>query len=501
MKYIVNGKQAKQIDRICIQEAGIPSVVLMERAALRLSEHIRQNYSKKENILIVCGMGNNGADGVCAGRILSEWGYRVSVFLLGNRDKATDEMKQQLAIAEYVKLSFVTNPVLKEYTVLLDGMFGIGLSRDIEGKYREWIEKINAWEGKVIAIDIPSGVDADTGQIFGTAVKADETITFGYTKIGMLLYPGRLFAGKVKTEYIGFLQNAVKQSGVAACIYEKKDCKKMFPKRKPHSNKGTYKKVLVIAGSKEISGAAYFAGAAAYGMGCGLVKIVTQENNRTMLQERIPEALLSIYRGSEEGLSEEERNRVQKELEWASVVVAGPGIGTDRVAKQLLEEVLKEKAKPVVLDADALNLLAQMPQYFDKKNRLSLSENYVLTPHCKEMSRLVKQPVDAVKKSIYDVSKMTDKAVLVLKDAPTLVSDGKRVSINASGNSALAKGGSGDVLSGMIGGLLALGMESFEAAALGVYLHGLTADEYVKSNSSSSMTARDILRLLPKVLP
>ena len=254
----------------------------------------------------------------------------------------------------------------------------------------------------------------------------------------------------------------------------------------------------MIAGSEQISGAAYFAAEAAYRMGSGLVKVLTHENNRTMLQTKLPEALLKTY-ADEDRISSLE---LKKELSWASVVIIGPGLGISQTAELLLKEVLKIKDIPVLIDADGLNLLSNLSEYFGENRIIRLPANFVLTPHLKEMSRLTGSGVLEIQENIMDTaSRHTEGATVVLKDARTVVSDGTKIYLNQSGNSALAKGGSGDVLSGMIGGLLARGMEPFYAAALGVYLHGLTAEEYVKRGGFSTMFASDILEELSSILP
>ncbi len=493
MKYLLNAKEAGDLDRISIREYLMPSLVLMERASLALAEKIRENFEKTEKILVLCGTGNNAGDGVAAGRILSEWGYQVSLFLIGGGEKVSKELERQIAIAKKTGLSFVTAPELSGYPVLIDAIFGIGLSREVGGVYQTWIQKMNESGSKIVSVDIPSGVSATTGEILGTAVKADITVTFGENKLGMVLYPGYLQAGKVFVCDIGFPKEALEALKPGVFHYEPSDLETLFPKRVPYSNKGTYGKLLVIAGSESISGAALFAAKAAYRTGCGLVKIISHENNRTMLQTKLPEALFSFY-------TEEIPDR-KDDLNWADAVVIGPGIGTGEQGKTLMSQVMRVQDKPVLIDADGINLLAAEKSWV-KNGMLTLPDNFILTPHLKEFSRLMDIPVPEIQAEFMNYAMCPKNgAVLVLKDARTFVSDGKKVYLNTSGNHALAKGGSGDVLSGIIGGLLARGMEDFTAAALGVYLHGLAAEEYIKEKSSSSMLATELVDLLAEVLP
>ncbi len=494
MQYLLNAKEAGELDKISIQKYGIPSLVLMERAALALSKRVAELPNLSETkILIICGMGNNGGDGAACGRILKEWGYDVSVFLIGNREKASTEMRTQLEIAEKLSMTFVSEPDLNQFPVLIDAIFGIGLSREVTGEYAEWIQKINQSSSYVISVDIPSGISADNGAVLGEAVKADRTVTFGIGKLGLFLNAGRQYAGEVFIEDIGFPAAALEETAPKAFFYTKKEVTALFPKRKQNSHKGSYGRLLMIAGSENISGAAFFAAKAAYLLGCGLVKVVTHQNNRSMIQEKIPEALHAFY--GEEGYDLEE------DIKWAAAVVVGPGLGKTHVAEMLLSRVLEIREIPVLIDADGLNLLAKKEEYV-KDGEIFLPGNFVLTPHLLEMSRLTGALPERLKEAALEFVKRTrNGAVLVMKDSRTLVSDGKQVYVNLTGNHALAKGGSGDVLSGIIGGLLARGVEIFLAAALGVYLHSLTADEYIKTRSSSSMLASDILEMLPEILP
>lgn len=503
MSIVLDAEQAKEVDRVAIRELGMPSLVLMERASLGVAKAVARKTSPEDRILAVCGSGNNGGDGVAAARMLSQWGYSVTILLLGKEEKFTEEMAAQVRVARNLGMQIVKEGQaeidLTGYSGILDGIFGIGLAREVKGNYRKWIEKINDSGIDVYAIDIPSGIHATTGKVLGAGICAKATVTFGSMKLGMALYPGRTHAGEVIVEDIGFPKEAYRDISAKYFYYDGEDLKKYFPKRIPQSNKGSYGKLLVVAGSENMGGAALFSARAGYLVGAGLVKVVTHENNRVMLQEKLPEALLGIY---DDGGTYD----LSKDLAWATAVVIGPGLGQGEAGQSLLRQVLRlkdgERSLPVLIDADGLNILAGWPEYFDREGRLLLPEQFVLTPHLKEMSRLRKCSVGDVREDLLgSVRDHGAGAVVVQKDAVTLVSDGRQIYVNMSGNNALAKGGSGDVLSGIIGGLLARGVDGFLAGCLGVYLHGLTAEEYVKLRSPSSMLASDILEILPWVLP
>lgn len=526
LKYIADAREAKEIDRISIEEIGIPSVVLMEKASLSVAGCVKgQIKSEKDSVLVICGVGNNGGDGVAAGRLLWEDGVDVTVLILGQKKRISPEMQVQLKIARNLGMKILwddcsavdgqyekrisailentgTGKVTEEYSIIVDAIFGIGLTREIVGSYREWISWINACSARIISVDIPSGIHASTGAVLGIGVRADMTVTFGVNKRGLVLYPGAGYAGQVIVSDIGFPQKALLRAVPGAYTLQQDELPKYLPVRGKRTNKGSYGRVLVIAGSPDMSGACYLASEAAYRVGCGLVRVITARENTQVIRTKLPEAIVTAY---SPGLSDEEMKTVHQALNWATSIVIGPGIGKNPDAEKLLRLVLEEQQNKVVIDADGLNLLAEMEEYFvsdaGKSRQIALSERFILTPHLKEMSRLLRRPVEEIAATVAETAKnSTTGCTMVLKDARTVVSDGTQVYINTTGNNALAKGGSGDVLSGMIGGLLAQGMEPFPAAQLAVCIHGLAADYYVQENGQYGMLASDLLAAIPKVL-
>lgn len=551
MRYITDAKEAKQIDNISINEIGIPSLVLMERAALSIVEETEKIYQeistnacvkekagelsanayakkktgdsilKSENcvegsiiknthsgILVVAGMGNNGADGVAAARMFAHDGIKTAVKLVGNIEHASEEMKKQLEIAKNLGISFVTDMEKNEYDIIVDAIFGIGLSREITGEYREIIEKINESSSYIVSVDISSGVNATDGKILGTAVKADMTVTFGNLKRGMLLFPGAAYSGEIKVKDIGFPDKAAESVSPKAYTFEKKDLYSMLPQRKMRTNKGSYGKVLVIAGCETMCGACYFSAAAAYRAGCGLVRVLTAKENMQILKTKLPEAIVGSYDEEfEDGIDFTPKKEVEEAIGWADVIVIGPGLGKSMKAKSLVKRILKVVDKTVIIDADGLNILAEFIE--NKEQSIdNLGTNFILTPHLKEMSRLAGETTDEIKNDMPYYATAQAECNIVLKDARTIVGEGKnifdgKIYINTSGNNALATGGSGDVLSGIIAGIAAQdrGMKPAFAAALGVYVHGLTAEKYNETKSRYSMTASDIIDVLQEVMP
>lgn len=506
MQYVLNAVQAKKIDSISINNVGIPSMVLMERAALAVADavekHIKksgmgtQKAKRKFRILSVCGSGNNGADAVAAARILYERGYNAEVFAV--KREGTEEFEKQLSIARASKVRIINRAKFGEYNIIIDGLFGIGLSRNVEGLYAQIINGINESDAWVLSVDIPSGINASDGRIMSTAVKADKTVTFGYTKIGNVLYPGAEYAGKVKTADAGFAKKAVKSIRNKAFTYSAEDlC--LIPKRKAHSNKGTYGKVLVIAGSASMGGAASLAALAAYRSGAGLVKVLTHENQRTAVQKNVPEAIVETYG---DGITQTEINEIMKNaLSWATCVIIGPGISTSDTASWMTEYILRNSTVTTVLDADALNLIAQKKEF---KELLKDGVTFIVTPHLGEMARLTGTSVPVIQgKLIETAGKFAKKynVVCVLKDARTIVAaPSGDIYVNTSGNSGMATGGSGDVLTGVIAGMKVSGLDTFDAACVGVLLHGLGGDHAAEKRGEHGMKAGDIIDGITNVM-
>ena len=279
----------KNCDKNTIEFYKMSSDVLMERAALAVVKKIRQQGYDTTQVLVVCGTGNNGGDGVAVARILYEQGVSTRILLADASHAYSDGIKNQLAIAENYGVPILTEWEEAADTLIVDAIFGIGLSRQIEGKTADLIRKINEKNVPVVAVDIASGISADNGAVLGCAVKADMTVTFAFKKLGQLLYPGADYTGKLFVCDIGITKKSWLEKKPSYFALEKEDLKKL-PKRENRSNKGSYGKVLLIAGSPDMGGAAVFASAAAYASGCGLVKVVTAEENRTALLTKVPEA-------------------------------------------------------------------------------------------------------------------------------------------------------------------------------------------------------------------
>lgn len=489
MKYLLNSAQMKACDSYTINEKGIPSAVLMERAALAVVEEIHSSFPERKRVLVLCGSGNNGGDGFAIARLLLLAGVQADVYFAGKETSLTEETALQKKIFENYHGKLCRNPEFGEYTLLVDALFGIGLSRKVAGSYASVLQAAGNSGLPVVAVDMPSGISADTGEVMGTALRADVTVTFAFAKTGQILYPGADYCGRLVVRDIGItaLEGLRKE---AVFTYEKDDLRRL-PGRISRSNKGSYGKVLLIGGAPGMAGAAVLSGRAAYRTGCGLVRVFASECCRNVIQGLLPEALYTSW-------TEVSPDELSGLLDWADVIGIGPGLGKSAEAEAFLSQVLTQWTGPLVVDADGLNLLAAHPEYLPKECR-----NIIVTPHPGEMSRLTGRPISAILEDIPGTARdyaCAGRMICVLKDARTAVSDGRQVYLNTSGNDGMAVGGSGDVLTGIICGLLAQGMPEYEAACMGVYLHGLCGDGARVRLGARSMLASDIADSLPEVL-
>lgn len=493
MEQLVTSQEMQQFDDYTVKQVGMSALVLMERAAQAVVEIVLQQSTDLNKVAVICGYGNNGADGVAVARLLKLKNIDVTIYLVGNPELSSAAMKQQLHIASVYQVPMITTQPqdFHQYTLIIDALFGIGLSREIVNEFATVINAINQSQVKVVAIDLPSGIDADNGQILGCAIKADLTVTFGYNKLGLVLFPGADYAGQVSIADIGIYANK-------APVYyslQADDLVKLIPQRANHSHKGTFGKVLVIAGSNEMSGAAYFSAKAAYRTGAGLVQIYTHQSNRAILLSQLPEALITTY-----DTDKIDEQQLQQLMQWATVIVIGPGIGLSASSYQILTYVLMKANVPVIIDADGLNMLPNLLHLISR-----VKYPVFITPHVGEMARLCKTDIKLISENMIQAAQQCTNqyhVTCILKDARTVISspDNQTICINQSGNNGMAKGGSGDVLTGILAGLIAQGIDLSYAAQVGVYLHGLAGNEAAKAKGQYSMLPTDLIEQIENVL-
>lgn len=491
MIYLPTGEQMRRADLYTIEEIGVPSMVLMERAALEVVRCMEEEQLNFRKVLVICGSGNNGGDGYAIARLLHLKGHDVTIFFAGNSQKRSEENAQQAKIAAHYEIPVITNLGTEEYSVIIDALFGTGLKREVTGHYREVLCSVNQMAGKKVAVDLPSGIHDTTGARMGIAFCADLTVAIAFPKRGLFLQEGNVCAGKILTGDIGISSETFSE-GTVTFGYEKQDLFLGFPKRKKNSHKGSYGKVLMIAGSKGMSGAAYLSAKAAYAVGAGLVQIYTHEENRVILQQLLPEAIITTY-------DTFDSEQLEKLIQWADLIGIGCGLGKSDTAERVMQYTLKRALVPCVVDADGINILSKHMEWIEETNAL-----IVLTPHMKEMSRMLQCSVkELIEQRMEKLHAFVEryKVVCVLKDARTLVAkEHQNTYLNLSGNAAMAKAGSGDVLVGVIVGILAQQCEPYTSACLGVFLHGLAGDMARDKKGAYSVLASDLVAEISSVL-
>lgn len=509
-QYLVTAAEMKRYDAATIEKHQIPSLVLMERAALATVEELqRERGAAPCRVLVAAGCGNNGGDGLAAGRLLMAEGYTVTFVLLGDASRCSAETSRQLSILRSYGAEIYSTIPENEYDIVIDAVFGIGLSRPVQGVCRDAIERINGCGGYVCSVDIPSGIDADTGRVMGCAVRADLTVAYGFRKRGHVLYPGASYTGKLRCRGMGVDEGSF--YGCPPALYMLAgEIGAFLPQRRPDGNKGTFGKALVIAGSANAAGAGLMAAKGAFCAGAGMVRLVTDAVNRDAALQYVPEAMLLTYPsgGSPErqdgawdaaGVTEAFLTELAAAERWADCLLIGPGLGKDENARRLLRFAVERSALPLVADADALNLLAEDETLLNRLAQGALEGRAViLTPHPGEFARLygcaaaeVREHLTAYPRLLADRLHCT----VVCKDARTAVMcpGAEEGYLNTTGNAGMATAGTGDVLAGMITGLLAQGLSAAQAAVAGVYLHGAAGDLAAGDKGQASMTATDLI--------
>lgn len=515
---LLTAAQMRACDDYTINQKGIPSQTLMERAARAAMEVLRSepdlHMTDDTRVVLLCGSGNNGGDGFAMARFLFEDGVDAIVCYAGEwQENTPDEQEMSLECARQYRLwrdgggkTLNRLPTFRpDRTLVVDALFGIGLNREIEGLAAQWIQEVSFHGCPVLAIDIPSGVQADSGRVPTCALHATVTATIGEIKRGLLLYPAAEYVGKLKLCDIGVSAQSLfnipgAQPWGGWYITDIEDVEDILY-RPPHAHKGTFGRVVVIGGSSGMSGAPYFAAKSAYRAGAGLVEIFTDETNRIPLQALIPEAVLTPF--SPDALPSDEQ--------WihlfdrADSVVLGCGLGQSNAARHIVEATLRLCQKPLVLDADALNLIAAHKPL--QAIMTARSTPTVITPHMGEAARLSGRTIAELTEDPFASAAALARqyhAVCVLKDARTVTSNGKLYWIQSHGNSGMATGGSGDCLAGLIGFLYAktqnLETTTGFVAAAGVLIHAIAGDLAAQRLGESAVMASDIANAIGDTL-
>jgi len=505
---VATAEEIQELDRRAIEEIGIPGVVLMENAGLHVVRAMRDRFPDlaKQRVLIVCGKGNNGGDGLVVARHLFNQGIdEVRVTLLAEKEQLKGDAKINFDIAEKMNIPIIEitsneqipafRNLVAQADVLVDAILGTGLKDAVRGLYKNIIESMNKARRPIVSVDIPSGLSADSGMVYGSCIKADVTVTFAIPKRGVLLYPAAEYVGELEIVDIGIPQQLIEHSDIKVHLVQTASVKRTFRDRLANTHKGTYGHVLTIAGSPGKAGAALMAGRSALRAGSGLVTLAVPENLRIPLEIPTLEVMTAALPETKEGtISLDAYDAIMALLEDKRVLALGPGLSTHPSTVELVHRLIRSVEVPMVIDADGINAVAQHPDVL-----LEAKAPIVLTPHPGEMARLV--PNIAIQSNRIEVAQKTAQRYnifLALKGARTITAspDGN-IFINPTGNPGMATAGAGDVLTGIIAGLISQNIIPVEATKSGVYLHGLAGDLVAAEKGYYGLIAGDILDMIP----
>ena len=508
---IVTAHTMQELDRQAIETHGIPGLDLMECAGRGCAEHIMAAYGIRQGkrAVILAGRGNNGGDGYVIARHLLERGWQVQVLVLATRSEISGDARTNLDLLADDILSFCPHEGnlsekhaddLRQADVVVDALLGTGLRNDLQGTYLEAVALINAAPGKVVAVDIPSGIHGTTGRILGKAVRADMTVTFGMAKLGHVLYPAADLVGRLVIVDIG-IPPQLMDTAPGYAFLDERSMAPLVKRRDRQAHKGVFGHCLIVAGSTGKTGAAALAANSAVRTGAGLVTLAVPESLNPILEIKTTEAMTLPLPDAGSGfLTTQAIAVIEKTLPGKAAVAVGPGIDRRPASVTVVHSMVESIDLPMVIDADGLNALAEDSSVLHRRK----SSNIVLTPHPGEMSRLlgsVIPDVAAIRVSVAQEFARSFGVYVVLKGARTIIAapDGT-AAINGSGNPGMATGGMGDVLTGIITALLGQGYGTWDACCLGVYLHGLAGDLVAMEQGEIGMNATDLVERIPLAL-
>ncbi len=508
---LLNEKEMKILDATAINEYKVPSLILMEYAAKSACDYIFDNHNNKEKILILSGTGNNGADGLCLARLLKHFNFEPVVFLLGSSKKLSSEgivhyesLKalniETYEITEENNNIEILDTKLKHSDLIIDSIFGISLNREITGFRKKAIELVNNIKEnkntKIIALDMPSGIEANTGNVLGAAIKADTTITFAHAKLGLYLRDGIEHAGKIIVSDIRIPKVAEEKLENPIKVIDKESFRNL-KERPAISHKGDFGKLLIVAGSKDMGGAALLSAKAALRAGAGLVYVITHQDNKAALLSFVPEAIVHTYNDE---WNEASLNALFKRVaKGVSACLVGCGLSQTSTAIALVKSAMQVKI-PLLIDADGLNIMAKNKDIFNLA--LARKDKTILTPHIAEFARLSSKKISEIEDDLINSAKdfvKQHKLNLCLKSHRTIVCfENTNTYLNIYGNNGMATAGSGDVLSGIIAANIAQRYnDNFEESVLkAVYLHSKAGDKAKDSHNAERLIASDIIEYL-----
>ena len=496
--------EMRDLDRRATDEFGISQDLLMENAGQAVYLVISQELGiKNSKFVIFCGGGNNGGDGLVVARKIHSTGGEVKVFLLDDEAKFRGAARKNFEIVSRmpIEMSRINSidsviPEILDCDAIVDAIFGTGLVRRVSGIYKDVIQLINESQSTVFSVDIPSGINGDTGEVMGVAVKADYTVTFGLPKLGNILYPGYEHCGKLYVSHISFPPALHNSQAIKVAINNPIE----LPERATDTHKGSYGKALFIAGSSSYLGAPYFAALSFLKAGGGLSYLATPQTISPFLASKGSEIVFVPQKETHSGsIALENMDELLDFSQTVDMVVLGPGLSLARETQELVRKLAPRINKPLVIDGDGITAIAEDLEKIKKRKAPT-----ILTPHLGEMSRIAKMEIGEINKNKVDVLQRTAKELntaIILKGAHSLIGypDGT-VFINVSGNSGMATAGSGDVLTGTIAAMHGLGLVLEDAVRMGVFIHGFSGDVAAVDKGEDGITAQDILDYLPETV-
>ncbi|HEY87912.1 MAG TPA: NAD(P)H-hydrate dehydratase [Dehalococcoidia bacterium] len=496
--------EMRNLDRRATDDFGITQEMLMENAGEAAYFVILMEFGVRgKKFVIFCGMGNNGGDGFVVARKIHSTGGEVRVFFLGERDKLEGPAKKNLEVISKMPIEVYdvksieqTKEAIFDCDAIVDAIFGTGLTREVAGIYEDAIQLINESRKKVFSIDIPSGVNGDTAQVMGSAVRSDYTIICGLPKIGNILYPGFDLCGKLYVSHISFPPSLYNTDSMKVQINDLVE----LPQRDRDTHKGRYGKALFIAGSSNYLGAPYFSALSFLKAGGGLSYLAIPKSISPFLASKGSEIVFIPQRETSSGsLARESLEELVEFSKRVNMVVIGPGLSLNEETQELVRELARKIETPLLIDGDGITAVAGEIKLIRERKAET-----ILTPHSGEMSRLTKMEVDEVNKDKINVLQKTAgklNAIIVLKGAHSLIGyPDEAVYINTSGNPGMATAGSGDALTGAIAAMYGLGLPLRDAVRMGVFMHGLSGDLAAKEKGEDGVTAQDILDYLPNAV-
>ena len=507
---LITSEQMRGLDRAAIEEYGLPGVVLMENAGRAVAQEAERMLGEEAlfaRVVVVCGRGNNGGDGFVAARHLSEQAIDVDIYLLAAIEELTGDAATNCLIAQQMGLPIFPNPTdeqlaaaLAEADLVIDAILGTGVAGEVHGPARVAIEAINQSSQLVLAVDIPSGLSADTGAVLGEAVVADTTVTFGLPKVGHYCYPGRSYCGRVEVADISLPLALLSDPALTTNLTEALDAWLRLPGRRPDMHKGEAGRLLIVAGSVGMTGAAALAGMAAARAGAGLVTLAVPASLNDILEVKCTEVMtLPLPETDRRSLAPEAAGPILDFAGRCDAVALGPGLSQAPATVELVRSLISQIAVPLVVDADGLNACAGAAELLASRPAPT-----VCTPHPGELARLIPQTVPAIQADRIEAARQAARelgCVVVLKGAGTVTATPEGTAwVNPTGNAGMATGGVGDVLTGVIGALLAGGATAEDAAVSAVFYHGLAGDLAAADLGQRGLIASDLLDRLPAAL-